>query len=314
MRSAQSCGTHPESARQPATSDNVRIPPKFSVVVPCYNEEAALPEAVLELTAVLPAESGFELIVVDDGSSDRTLELLESLQKTEPQLTVVSHDRNRGYGAAIKTGIRHASSGLIVITDADGTYPNDRISDLMARTDQYDMVVGSRTGQDVTYSRLRQIPKVFLRAYASWIAGQHIPDINSGLRIFRRDLAERFLHMLPDGFSFTTTITLALLTNRYRVHYEPISYSARKGKSKIQPIRDTLRFFQLIARMGMYFAPLRVLGPFAFAMFLGFIVSLLYDVFILHDLTEKTLMLMLFGMNTMFFALLADMIEKRNAT
>ena len=132
------------------------------------------------------------------------------------------------------------------------------------------------------------------------------------MRIFRRDLAERFLHMLPDGFSFTTTIALAHLTNRYRVHYLPIGYKARRGKSKIQPIRDTIRFVQLIARVGMYFAPLRVLTPFIILMLIGFLLSLGYDVRVLRNLTDMTIMFLLFGMNSVLFALLVDMIDKRS--
>lgn len=286
--------------------------PRFSVIVPIFNEQSALPSAVTGLLGHLAALDDYELILVNDGSTDQTEALLDELQDQHHELTVVKHDVNRGYGAALKTGIRHARSELIVITDADGTYPNERIGELVELMERFDMVVGARTGDNVNYSKLRSVPKIFLKAYASWIAGQTIPDINSGLRVFRRDLADRYLHMLPDGFSFTTTITLAMLTNRYRVHYEPISYARRTGKSKIQPIRDTLRFFQLIARMGMYFAPLRVLVPFCVLMLAGFVVSLGYDVLVLRDLTEKTLMLLLFGMNTMFFALLADMIDKRS--
>ncbi len=284
----------------------------FSVVVPCYNEQRAIGDTVCRLREVLADYSDYELIIVIDGSTDGTAVLLQELQETDHELMVLAHERNQGYGAALKTGIRHARGELIVITDADGTYPHERIAEMLALAERYDMVVGARTAKDVNYSKLRSIPKVFLKAYASWIAGRRIPDLNSGMRVFRRQLAERFLHMLPDGFSFTTTITLAHLTNRYRVHYLPIGYAARVGKSKIQPIRDTLRFVQLIARMGMYFAPLRVLVPFCLVMLVGFLASLAYDVFVLGDLTEKTLLLLLFGMNTMFFALLADMIDKRS--
>ena len=198
-----------------------------------------------------------------------------------------------------------------MITDADGTYPNARIKDLLAYMDQYDMVVGSRTADDVEYSTLRKLPKFFLRHYASWIAGRNIPDLNSGLRVFRRSLAEKFLGLLPDGFSFTTTITLAHLTNQYTVHYEPIGYARRIGKSKIQPIRDTLRFLQLIIRLGVYFAPLKVFGPFAVIQLIAFSISICYDVFVLQNITDKSVMLLMFGMNTAFFALLADMIDKR---
>jgi hypothetical protein len=173
------------------------------------------------------------------------------------------------------------------------------------------MVVGARTGENVQYSALRKIPKWFLTRFAQWMARQPIPDINSGLRVFRKEIADRFLHVLPDTFSFTTTITLAMLTNRFRVHYEPIDFRQRLGKSKIKPIRDTLRFIQLILRTGMYFAPLRVFLPVAGIFFLGFLATLAYDLFVLQDLTEKTLILLVSSAQLAMFALLADMIDKR---
>lgn len=284
----------------------------FSVVVPCYNEEDAIRDTVSSLRESLADQESYELIFVNDGSTDGTGQILQELVAEHSELTVVMHDKNRGYGAALKSGIRHAASDWIVITDADGTYPNSELGEILALAGRYDMVVGSRTGDNVRYPFLRRIPKLFLRSYASWIAGRRIPDLNSGMRVFRRDLAERFLRILPDGFSFTTTITLALLTNRYKVYYHPIGYSPRIGRSKIQPIRDTLRFIQLIVRTGVYFAPLRIFSPFIAALGLAGVVSTIYDVFVLGDLTDKTILLFLFAMNTAFFALVADMIDKRS--
>ena len=186
------------------------------------------------------------------------------------------------------------------------------IGELIEQLHDNDMVVGSRSGNDVKYSKLRAIPKYFLRLYASWVVGRRIPDLNSGMRAFRKDLAERFLNILPDGFSFTTTITIAFLTRRYRVTYVPISYSHRIGKSKIQPVRDTLRFMQLIVRTGMYFAPLRVFMPIIVILITSFLSCLAYDIYVLNNLTDKTVLLMTFTMSTTFFALLADMIDKRS--
>ncbi len=284
---------------------------RFSLVVPCYNEAEALPDAVLNLRTIINLDCHYEIIAVDDGSTDGTAEKLAEAQAADSSLVVVTHDQNSGYGSALKTGIRHARSDLIVITDADGTYPNERVGDLVELGKKYDMVVGSRTAPGVQYSKLRKIPKIFLTAYASWIAGQQIPDINSGLRVFKKDVIEKYSHLLSNQFSFTTTSTLAFITNGYRVHYEPIGYSPRIGKSHIKPIRDTLRFVQLIVRMGMYFAPLRVFAPFIVLLSLGFIASFMYDVVVLQNLTDKTVILMMFAMNTTFFALIADMIDKR---
>ena len=288
--------------------------PGFSLIVPCYNEAGAIESTVTELRQKLADCGLYELIVVDDGSSDGTAEILARLQDTDPELKVITHSRNRGYGAALKTGTKNASAELIVITDADCTYPNEVIPDLVATAieNDADMVVGARTGTDVNYSKLRAVPKIFLKRYASWIAATDIPDINSGLRVFRKVIAERFFNILPNSFSFTLTITLAMTTNYYRVIYVPINYSERVGNSKIRPIRDTLKFVQLILRTGMYFAPLRVFLPFVLILSVGFMASLSWDVFVLRNLTDKTILLLLFTLNTGMFALLADMIDKRS--
>lgn len=287
-------------------------PPAFSVVVPCYNEEGSIAATVDELRHALTAAPPFEIIVVDDGSRDRSAAILRDLAVQVPELRIVEHATNRGYGAALKTGIRHASGELIAITDADGTYPNDRLPELIEECRNRDMVVGARVGAGVTYSKLRAVPKYFLRRWVSFLARRSVPDINSGMRVFRKDVAESFFGILPDSFSFTITITLATLTTYRNVLFVPISYSLRTGKSHIKPIRDTLRFIKIILRTGVYFAPMRAFFP-VFVVLLGLSSgSLFYDVFILADLTEKTLMLYLFTLNIGMFILLADMIDKRS--
>jgi glycosyltransferase involved in cell wall biosynthesis len=286
---------------------------KYSVVIPCYNEENAISLTVNEITRILSQREDFEIIVVDDGSSDNTPEYLIELTRQVKQLRVISHEINRGYGASLKTGINHARGKYVAITDADGSYPNEQLLVLFDEIGgDYDMVVGARVGKNVVYPLIRKIPKVFLKRYTSWLTGVNIPDINSGLRVFRKSTCQKFLHVLPNGFSFTTTITMALLTNNYLVKYLPIDYKPRIGKSKIRPIRDTLNFLQLILRTGMYFAPLRVFLPLAGMIFTGAIASIIYDTLYLNNLTDKSVILLMFGLNTCMFALLADMIDKRN--
>ena len=282
----------------------------FSLVLPVYNEEDVIESTIEELQEILDAaQCQYEIIAVDDGSRDGTADVLA----TRKDITVVTHRQNRGYGAALKSGIKRARYPWIVITDADGTYPHEQIPYLVSLAADYDMVVGARTGANVRYSNIRKIPKFFLVRFAQWITGAPIPDLNSGMRVFRKSIAERFLRILPDTFSFTTTITVAMLTNQYAVHYEPIDYHLRVGRSKIKPIRDTIRFVQLILRTGVYFAPLKVFLPLAGFFFIGFLFTLGQDIFIRQDLTERTLILLIATTQVGIFALLADMIDKRTS-
>ena len=283
----------------------------FTVVIPCYNEEQAIADTIRSIRAALSRLEEYAIIVVDDGSTDGSAAVLAGIERGDGNLRIVRHPRNRGYGAALKTGIEIAETEYLVITDADGTYPNERIPDLVEIARQADMVVGARVGADVVYPLIRKIPKAFLRIYASWLSCRKIPDLNSGLRVLRRSVVQRFLRVLPDTFSFTTTITIALHTNGYEVRYIPISYAPRIGKSKIRPIRDTLNFLNLIVRTGTYFAPMRVFFPVSVLLFLGAVGSALFDVFVIRNLTDKTVLLALFSMNAGMFALLADMIDKR---
>ena len=289
----------------------------ISIIIPCYNEKKAIRDTVESIQSVIHnAEiKDIEIICVNDGSTDGSEHVLNALASEHETdgLLVVHHNRNQGYGAALKTGIRRSQKTYVCITDADGTYPNERIPDLINQItkDDLDMVVGARVGPNVDYSKIRSIPKMILVPWVSFLCGTDVPDMNSGLRIFRRDRALDFLKVLPDGFSFTTTITICLLRNRYAVEFTPISYAKRIGKSHIKPIRDTLRFTQLILRTGMYFAPMRLLSPLIAALGALFIVSGTYDLTILNNLTDKTVLLGFASLNIAMFALLADMIDKR---
>ena len=238
-----------------------------TVVVPCYNEEGAVEETVRNIASVLENSANTsdysfdsEMIFVNDGSSDQTLVILQGLEKEIPRLRVLDNGTNYGYGASLKRGIAQAQFDKIVITDADGTYPNERIPELVKELDNYDMVTGARTGKNVHIPMLRRPAKWALLKYARFMTGADIKDINSGLRTMWTRHVHQFWYMLPDAFSFTSTITLAMHLNQMRVKYIPIDYARRVGKSSIKPIRDTLRFFSLVLRTVMYFRPLQVLG------------------------------------------------------
>lgn len=286
-----------------------------TVVVPAYDEEDGI-EGVVERLCGLELGVPVTVLVVNDGSTDRTGAVLKGLTARFPALRVVEHRRNRGYGAALKTGFRQATTDVVVITDADGTYPENRIVDLLACIDDgADMAVGARIGAQVHIPLLRRPAKAALRMLASYLAETPIPDLNSGLRAFRRDFVLEFVPILPDGFSFTTTITLAALTNRYRVEYVTIDYAHRSGSSKIKPIRDTLGFTALIIRTVLYFNPLKVFYPAT----LGLLVLLL--VFLAHDiwweeggpnLGDKTVLVFVAMVQVLTVGLLADLIEKRS--
>lgn len=288
-----------------------------TIVIPCYNENNSIRETVEEIYLIFSKNNigNIEVIVVNDGSNDGTDKILNSLADEYKlrNFQVLHHMRNQGYGASLKTGIRRSKSEYICITDADGTYPNNRIPELIhiVHSKDLDMLVGARIGKDVDYSKIRSIPKMILVPWVSFLCGSDVPDINSGLRVFKRKLALDFLNLLPDGFSFTTTITICLLRNKYAVEYIPISYCKRIGKSHIQPFKDTLRFVQLITRTGMYFAPLRLLSPLIGILSALFIISGSYDVIKLQDITDKTVILGFASLNILMFALLADMIDKR---
>lgn len=245
----------------------------ISVVIPAYNEEASVKPQVEAVRQVLSSHRiVHEIVVIDDGSSDRTAE--EGLRA---QARVLRHSVNRGYGAAIKTGILAAKHDIIVITDADGTYPAEQIPTLVAKLETADMVVGARTGQDVRIPLMRRPAKRFLTWLATRIAGQPIADLNSGLRVFRRECIKQYFPILSNRFSFTTTSTLAYIADDYLVIYYPINYYKRVGKSKISPWHF-MEFTMLVLRMAMLFQPLKVFAPLALSCgFLGML-KVFYDI------------------------------------
>ena len=282
-----------------------------SIVIPAYNEEHGIGSVLTQLQHVMAdSDLDHEIIVVDDGSQDATAEVAEGYEG----VTVLQHRGNRGYGAALKTGIRHAQHDLVGIIDADGTYPNERMPELVERllNGGYDMVVGARTGEKVANSLIRRPAKWALGRLANLIAGEPIPDINSGLRVFRRQGVLRFFNMLPDGFSFTTTITLALLTNGYLVDYMPTNYHARIGRSKIRPVQDTLNFVQLILRIALYFAPLKIFLPLSGVLLLLALAWALFSKFVLGLLADvSTLVIVMTGIQVAVIGMLAELINRR---
>jgi len=282
----------------------------ISIIIPAFNEEESIGTVVKNLSHILEEEAfPYQIIVVDDGSNDSTAEIAEQLEGID----VIRHPHNIGYGAALKTGIRDALYDTICITDADATYPNECIPELVQIMMRgYNMVVGARIGKNVSIPIIRRPAKWVVRQFAVIVTGVEIPDINSGLRIFRRSIAKRFFRILPDGFSFTITITLAMITNGYRIKYHPIDYHPRVGHSKIKPIRDTLNFFLLIARIALYFAPLKVFLPLSAILVMISIGWAIWSFFAFGQIADvSTLVILMTAIQTAVIGFLAELINQR---
>ncbi len=278
-----------------------------SIIVPAYNEEGGLAKVLDELKLL---NNNYEIIVVDDNSKDNTANIVKSYSNVK----LISHSRNLGYGAALKTGIRNAQNECIVITDADGTYPNEKIPSLIRAFEEgnFDMVIGARTGKNINIPLVRKPAKWFINMLANFLSGKKIPDLNSGLRVIAKKAAMRFMRILPDGFSFTTTITLAMLTNGYKVEYIPIDYYKRAGKSKIIPIRDTLNFIQLIIRTVLYFNPLKIFVPLSILLVtLAFIVLFASWLLLGRVMDVSFGVILMTAIIVLAIGMLADLIDKR---
>jgi len=289
------------SATQPAQGAEPR---PISIVVPAYNEAQNIGAQIARIRQVMDSSIWpYELIIVDDGSTDGTPgEVLRH------DARLIRQPRNFGYGAALKKGIAEAKNEWIVIIDADGTYPAEEIPRMLELAAENDMVVGARIGQDVNIPLPRRPAKWVLARLSGYLAQQPIPDLNSGLRVLKRNLVEKYEHLLPDGFSFTTTITLALLCNHYRVHYHTINYAKRVGASKIRA-GHAYQFMMLILRTVVYFNPLRVFLPLGLILFSLGLAKLIYDCF-LWNLSESAVMCILSAVIIWCVGLLADQISK----
>lgn len=283
----------------------------LSVVIPVYNEINCVMSEIRRVLAILAGmDCPSELIVVDDGSSDGTIELLK--QAEEPFMLIAS-DTNCGYGASLKKGIRQAKYSIVAITDADGTYPNEEIPVMLEEMLTVDMVVGARTGENVHIPLIRRPAKWVLNQLANYLSNAKIPDLNSGLRLFRTEVAKRYFHILPSSFSFTTTITLAMFADGYRVKYHSIDYQKREGFSKIRP-SDAIGFFILILRTITYFNPLRTFVPLFLTFFAVAVVKLSYDIFYLENVTDTSTLLFISSLQIILIGIVADIVVRRGSS
>lgn len=284
---------------------------QLSLIIPVYNEHGSIDNTLAEIRKAF-ADSDekieYEIVVVDDGSDDHGCDHLEESE----DLHLVIHKQNRGYGAALKSGIRAAKGDIIGITDADGTYPNWFIPELYRkmRENKDTMTVAARTGEKVHIPLIRRPAKIALNILANYMTSTKIPDLNSGLRLFKKDIAQKFFHIISDGFSFTTTITLAMLVNNYNVSFIPIDYAPRKGTSKIKPFRDTLNFVILIVRTIAFFNPLKIFLPVSIVLFLLAIACLITQI-VTGDVGDFSVILFLSSLQIFLIGIIADLIARK---
>jgi len=279
----------------------------ISVIIPALNEEHAIGAVIEEIKSNLTkACKEFEIIVVNDGSTDRTGQVAQ-----EKGSKLLKHPISAGYGASINDGLKQAKYNGVVIVDADGTYPIAKIPELISYLGEFDMVVGARTGKNYRGSLLKHPLRKFFKLLCEFVTGVQIPDANSGLRAFKKDVVMKFEDNFCPGFSFTTTITLALHLNGYFVKYLPIEYYKRKGRSNIKMFRDTLRATQIITQAILYYNPIKL---FLLLTIVTFSLSMLLLVLsiLMQSLSALLFSVSLFTVSFLFFGmgLLADAIVR----
>ena len=281
-----------------------------TVVLPVFNEAGHLATEVDRITASMDASPySYEIVVVDDGSTDGGVQALPELDRVR----IISFAQNRGSGTARRAGTALARGEVVVWTDADMTYPNDRIPELVDRLPGWDMVVGARRAERGT-RRLARIPaKWLIRMLASFLVRTSIPDLNSGFRAFRRVVAGQYLHLLPAGFSCVTTLTMSFLSNGYSVRYTPIDYQPRAGKSKFHWWKDTIFYIRQVVRMVLLWNPLRFFAPIGVVLGAAGAGKLVYDL-VTKDLrvATNTVVLFIAAALVLLVALVADLLVQLN--
>jgi glycosyltransferase involved in cell wall biosynthesis len=292
--------------------------PYVTIILPCYNEEG---HVVAEVERIARAMDGsgysYELLAIDDGSTDQTLAKLHEAAPRFPQLEIIPMPRNGGSGVVRRIGTQRARGEIVAWTDADMTYPNERIPELvqvLEKDPMVDQVVGARTSEQGTYKLLRVPAKWLIRKFAERLSGRRIPDLNSGMRVFRREVALPYLRLQPPGFSCVTTITLAFLSNNHEIQYVPIEYAQRAGSSKFKFVSDAYRYILQILRMIMYFNPLKVLMPLALTLLGVGALKAVYDV-IVHPvhIASDTVLIVITGLIIGSLALLGDLVVRSRA-
>lgn len=298
----------------------------LSVIIPAYNEAESIESVVLNLRNELnnlslkySAQSGplqdgeqtvlsWEIIIVNDASTDNTKNVLENIQNIG-QVKIINHQNNKGYGASLKTGIKNAKYNWILIIDADGTYPIHSIPEFIKNTNKYDLITGRRDTLNSAIPFERKHAKRFLNKFASYLAGKEIPDLNCGLRIFKKDIILKYWELFPDKFSFTSTLTMVAMTHGYETKFIPIDYYKRQGKSTLKAT-DFFSFIKLVIKLSLFFKPIKVFIPISlFLLLIAIVLIVGYYLNLINVFLDITvIVLCATALQTFFFGLLAEII------
>ncbi|MGE5639963.1 MAG: glycosyltransferase family 2 protein [Clostridia bacterium] len=282
--------------------------PPISIVLPAKNEARNL-EALLPRLQAVAARLGAqtEIIVVDDGSSDDTRKVCEARG-----VRVISHPYGSGNGAAVKSGARAARGEILAFMDADGQHDPELLSQLLAKLEEgYDMAIGARTAGDHAGVH-RLAANTFYNWFASWMVGRPVPDLTSGLRVVRADKFRRFLYLLPNGFSYPTTITMSFFRSGYPVAFVPVAVHRRGGRSHIRLFRDGVRFLLIIFKIGTLYSPLKLFAPISAAFFATGLGYYLYTFFTAHRFTNMSALLFITSVLVFVVGLLSEQIALLN--
>ncbi|MDP2729866.1 MAG: glycosyltransferase family 2 protein [Dehalococcoidales bacterium] len=278
---------------------------EVTIIIPAYNEGKSIGKVIDQVKDTMShAGVSHEIVVVDDGSTDGTTAAIVN----EKGVKLIQHPYNKGYGAALKTGVRNAEGEIVLFIDGDEQQKPGDIPGLLEFMDKYDMVIGWRTGAS-KIPIFRKLGKLILGSLANYLAGWKIPDLNSGFRAIKKEIVLKYMAILPDTFSFTTTITLAAIKEGYNLKYVPIETGERVGSSKIKFFRDGFRFVMLILRMIVLFEPMKVFLPVSLVLFLGGFGYLVYNLIIALNVPDTSILLIVSSLIVFFFGLLADQIS-----
>ncbi|MFQ5454851.1 MAG: glycosyltransferase family 2 protein [Nitrospirota bacterium] len=274
----------------------------ISVIIPVYNEEMNISTVVKGVKRIIGEDD--EILVINDGSTDKTKEIADAAGAK-----VISHHDNIGNGAAVKTGIRSAKGDIIVLIDGDGQHNPDDITRMVNLLERHDMVVGART-KDSEASFHRNFANRLFNIFAAYLTKKKISDLTSGFRAVKGPLAKKFVYLLPNTFSYPTTLTLSIIRSGYSVGYTPIKTFKRKGKSKINPVLDGIRFFLIMLKIATLFSPLRVFLPISLVFLLAGISNYIYTFMVYHRFTNMSAMLIINGILIFLMGLVSEQIAQ----